>query len=307
MKRFVIVFAVVMFVLLSNETHAQHSIQVVKPDGRTFVISGDSTKYSFKSMWAKLEGRYIDAAKYKVLASEGKNQEKRADAHYDAARYMCLGKKPKGGMDYLIKSLELGYPDLGHVAYDPDIQLLRESKGWKKKVKPYFKKYFKKNNKEIARMFAEDQSARLSQDSIDWDVLGKQDAERRKKVQALLEKRKVKSAHDYYKAAFLMHHGTKASDYKKAHDLAVKSLSFEKPHFLSPWLAAATKDRYLLKIDKPQWFGTQNIFWKNGKNTLDPKTIDLNAVTPEHRKKWNAPKLERLQQYIENFKEQNKS
>jgi hypothetical protein len=77
----------------------------------------------------------------------------------------------------------------------------------------------------------------------------------REQVQGLMRSGKIQSAKDYYYAAFIFQHGQKPSDYLYAHVLAVTAVS--KGLHAAIWLSAATLDRYLESIQRPQVFGTQ--------------------------------------------------
>jgi hypothetical protein len=81
------------------------------------------------------------------------------------------------------------------------------------------------------------------------------DAERRKKVRALLAAGQVISAQDFHDAAFIFQHGDTPDDYLLAHILAIEAVV--KGDTSSKWIAAATLDRYLQAIGQKQVFGTQ--------------------------------------------------
>ena len=99
----------------------------------------------------------------------------------------------------------------------------------------------------------------------------------------------------------IMHHGNSVEDYKHAEILIQKAMVSKHVHQMAPWLSAAIKDRLLLKLGKPQWYGTQNMTVIKGKIAIDPKIIDTTAVTPERRKELNAPTIETLREYLKNF------
>ena len=79
--------------------------------------------------------------------------------------------------------------------------------------------------------------------------------ERRRQVSAMLAKGQVQTAEDFHDAALLFQHGESADDYLLAHIFAVDAVI--KGDDKSKFLAAATLDRYLQFINKPQVFGTQ--------------------------------------------------
>lgn len=95
-----------------------------------------------------------------------------------------------------------------------------------------------------------------------------EDAARREQVQALLDAGALKTATDFYSAALVYQHGDTAQDYLLAHTLAVAALGEGSTR--SPWLAAATLDRYLQKIGQPQIYGTQTMMWRGEPPTHEP-------------------------------------
>lgn len=77
----------------------------------------------------------------------------------------------------------------------------------------------------------------------------------REQVRQLMRQGEIRSAKDYYYAAFILQHGQTPSDYLYAHVLAVTAVS--KGLHAAIWLSAATLDRYLQSIGQAQIFGTQ--------------------------------------------------
>jgi hypothetical protein len=73
----------------------------------------------------------------------------------------------------------------------------------------------------------------------------------------LLAQGRVKTADDFYHAAFILQHGTKPADYLLAHSLALAAAARGKTE--AQWIAAATLDRYLMAIGQPQIYGTQYV------------------------------------------------
>ena len=60
---------------------------------------------------------------------------------------------------------------------------------------------------------------------------------------------------DNYYAAMILQHGEKPEDYLLAHELCIVAIS--KREAKAKWLAAATEDRFLMMIGRPQRFATQ--------------------------------------------------
>jgi hypothetical protein len=114
------------------------------------------------------------------------------------------------------------------------------------------------------------------------------DAKRRERVRQILDSGGAKVSADYFHAAMVFQHGEKVSDYQLSHNLALKAADLDPTNKLARWLAAASKDRELMNLGKPQLYGTQFRI-ENGRWVLyqvDP------SVTDEERAKWNVPPLE---------------
>jgi hypothetical protein len=112
------------------------------------------------------------------------------------------------------------------------------------------------SNVELAALFEADQAPRTNQDAtVDWSVIGEQDRARRARTRELLDSGQINSADDYWRAAFIFQHGDRPEDYLLAHSLAVAAIGLGRQD--ATWIAAATMDRYLHSIGKPQIYGTQ--------------------------------------------------
>lgn len=114
-----------------------------------------------------------------------------------------------------------------------------------------------KNNEELARIFKEDQSDRMPKDgkAIDWKIVGPRDKARLARVKELYEQNGLQTGADYFYAAMILQHGEVPEDYLLAHELCVVAIS--KGEARAKWLAAASEDRFLMNIGRPQRFGTQ--------------------------------------------------
>jgi hypothetical protein len=78
---------------------------------------------------------------------------------------------------------------------------------------------------------------------------------RRAEVRKLLEEGKLTSGEDFSDAALIFQHGQTPEEFLFAHVLAVEALV--RGGSADKWLAAATLDRYLQAVSRPQIFGTQ--------------------------------------------------
>jgi len=109
------------------------------------------------------------------------------------------------------------------------------------------------DNPRLAALFAEDQAARKDGDVSLTESMA--DAERQAEVRALLQQGRVRSGPDYWRGAFILHHGQTANDFLAAHVMATAALA--QGYDQAGWLAAASLDRYLQATGRPQIYGTQ--------------------------------------------------
>jgi len=114
-----------------------------------------------------------------------------------------------------------------------------------------------RDNPELARLYEEDQADRMPGEgkTIDWSVVGPRDKQRRARVYALYEASELHTGKDFHRAALVLQHAEKPDEYLLAHEFCVVALS--KGERDARWLAAATEDRLLLNIGRPQRFCTQ--------------------------------------------------
>ncbi|WP_277970258.1 hypothetical protein [Sphingomonas echinoides] len=108
---------------------------------------------------------------------------------------------------------------------------------------------------EVTAIYQADQAARSGGSQIDWSKVAAGDATRRARMRVLLAEDHVASGDDYEHAAFIFQHGDRPEDYLLAHALAV--IATARGSRNGAWIAAASLDRYLASIGKPQIYGTQ--------------------------------------------------
>lgn len=150
---------------------------------------------------------------------------------------------------------------------------------------------------ELARLFAEDQADRTPPPGrqIDWDVVGPRDSVRLARVKQMCRSQSLTTGVDYYHAAMVLQHAHAPEDYLLAHELCIIALS--KGVEPAKWLAAASEDRFLMNIGRPQRFGTQYHADAGGKNW------HLHPVDPEFsdgmRRAFNVPTLSEAQAHLE--------
>lgn len=143
---------------------------------------------------------------------------------------------------------------------------------------------------ELKRLFDEDQADRTTAPgkNIDWESVSMRDEAREQRVKELLRGGAFQSGADYYHAAMILQHSPEANDYLLAHDLCVIAIS--KGEQRAKWLAAASLDRFLMAIGRPQRFGTQFV---SRRSFHPPKLVPVDPDIPDQlRRELNVPSLE---------------
>jgi hypothetical protein len=247
-----------------------------------------------KAQWEGCADKFVAAS---GVASEDRLASR---ALVKAARCAArAGQKEKEALGFAFQFLDQavarGCRDVDSLATEADFAPLRSDPRWK----PVFEKVQAKAaaarkgplNADLVRLYQEDQDDRANDlAGTDWKVVAQRDEERRKKVLEIMEKGGAKEAGDYVHAAMVFQHGTKPEDYDRANQWAAKAVALDPDYPGARWLAAASKDRYLMKSGKPQLYGTQIQKDKDGPWYLwqvDP------SITDEERAKWDVPPLAR--------------
>lgn len=157
------------------------------------------------------------------------------------------------------------------------------------------------DNARLARLFADDQAARTAGASFDWTVTATEDAARREEVRRMLDVDEVRSATDFYHAAFIFQHGDQPDDYLLAHALATTAM--ELGHDRAAWIAAATLDRYLQSIGQAQIYGTQFQFSPDTAEPPSQGDYNTGLVTDAMRAAARVPPLGEQQRQVEALRE----
>jgi hypothetical protein len=139
-------------------------------------------------------------------------------------------------------------------------------------------------NETLKQLFDEDQADRNNNPNPtfeEFQEIANKDKLRRNKADRLLAEDEFTDPEDYYYASFIYQHGTEIQDYLKANELAKKAmdLGYEK----AKWIYAATTDRYLSALGKPQKYGTQYRNSWGGDDEwvlyeVDPNTTDEERI-----------------------------
>lgn len=112
------------------------------------------------------------------------------------------------------------------------------------------------NNPEMEAIYASDQAPRSEGGAtVNWSLVGPEDRARRARTRTLLDSGALRTADDFYNASVIFQHGESAADYMLAHTLAV--IAAARGRHDAAWMAAASLDRYLQEVGRPQIYGTQ--------------------------------------------------
>jgi quercetin dioxygenase-like cupin family protein len=142
-------------------------------------------------------------------------------------------------------------------------------------------------NDELARLYREDQDDRKG-GNIDWEKVGPRDKQRQARVLELYKADKLQTGADYYHAAMILQHGRTPDDYLLAHEFCVAAIG--KGEDRAKWLAAASEDRFLQSVQRPQRFGTQfSVEASSGTWRVKPPVAP--GVTDGLRRALNVPSL----------------
>jgi hypothetical protein len=140
----------------------------------------------------------------------------------------------------------------------------------------------------MQELFAADQAARQST-TIDWNLVAREDAQRRHETMNYLSTGQISLAESLYYAAFIFQHGNCPEHYDLAHQLA--EVAIQRGYTRARWISAASLDRGLMSRGLPQKYGTQYISYGDGPLELyqyDPTTTD------EERQQYDIPPLHEL-------------
>ena len=155
------------------------------------------------------------------------------------------------------------------------------------------------DNAEMAKIFDEDQKPRqealAAKAAPDWARIEKDDAARRQQTKALLDAGALHTGHDYQRAAFIFQHGDGPNDYLLAHTLA--AVATAKGNADAIWIGAATLDRYLQSIGRPQIYGTQTLTPDKKPPTQDP--YDRRLISDALRQELGVPSMASQQRQLD--------
>jgi hypothetical protein len=157
------------------------------------------------------------------------------------------------------------------------------------------------DSSEVHRLFIADQADRDNTGPNgtatpdDWKRITARDRQRQERTHQLIAAGELKSADNYYDAAFIFQHGSGPDDFLLAHVLA--SVAVAKGNADARWIAAATLDRYLHSIKRGQIFGTQ--YDRDDNNPWTQEPYDRELVPDALRTVFGVPLLTEQQKTLD--------
>jgi len=147
------------------------------------------------------------------------------------------------------------------------------------------------DNPRLVAMYAEDQSDRVEwkQHKLTSEKLLERDAQRRADVLALLAAGQLRTGHDYFCAAVVFHHGQTLEHYRTATALAWIGMTLDPANSDHRYLVASSWDRFMIKQNRPQWYGTKCMYEDGRRTALYP--VDETAASDEDRARFDLKPL----------------
>ncbi len=216
--------------------------------------------------------------------------------YYGAGCYALTGQRDKA-FAVLEKALDQpvdrnSYFNFERLERDSRLDLdgLRADPRWKPlaaRTSERRKAFLASEASEMFRIYVEDQADRWRL-PLDRAWIASRDRERRERTKALIGGGRLRNAEDYNEAAFIFQHGNDYVDIGLAHELARKAYAMEPDGLGVRWTVAATLDRYLWLVCRPQIYGTQFQI-TDGRYTIEP--IDADLIDDAERERWGVPPL----------------
>lgn len=231
------------------------------------------------------EARYAESAQHYAQAFEldaGTSRD-----WYDAGCSWALAGNADQALQALQRAVELGYRDVDWLVADGDLVTLHEDPRWKAVVDACHdarEAYLGTINRELYELFQADQADR--QGDTDWSVVGPRDEARRARTLEIVNAGRLTARDDFIHAAFIFQHGADSTSYRRANELAMRAVAIDSTSMRARWIAAATKDRYLMSVGRAQIYGTQYTRGADGLWTQAP--YDTTAISDEERARWGV-------------------
>jgi hypothetical protein len=156
------------------------------------------------------------------------------------------------------------------------------------------------DNPRLSAMLDEDQADRAlwRTKKIDSETILRRDESRRQEIRRMLVAAQVRTAHDFYCAALIFHHGQTIDDYRLATSLAWVSTTIEPGNKDYAYMSASTWDRFMIGQDRPQWYGTKCRHESKQPDKDELYPVDETAVTDIDRARFDLKPLEVMRTHI---------
>jgi len=228
------------------------------------------------------------AATFDAALSAARDARQTENFAYAAACCHALAGNADLAFARLAQATAAGFRNHAHLEKDPDLTSLRSDARWLalvEEVRAGEARYLASVNAELKALFDADQADR--QGNLEWKAVSSRDAQRRVQVEEIVQAGRAKVADDWFHAAMVFQHGMTEQELARAHQFAGQALELQPDHGRAKWLFAASKDRLLMRQEKPQLYGTQ-FAMVDGWWTLYP--VDP-SITDEERARYNVPPL----------------
>ena len=154
------------------------------------------------------------------------------------------------------------------------------------------------DNAELRSIKDADQADRRSAPTQEqWREITRRDQERRERVLEIIKSGQLSTAWDYFNAALVLQHGGSTSDIRLAHSLSTVAAAIDPEHPRAKWLMAASWDRLMIRLNRPQWYGTQSTKDSSGKFVLAP--VEPDVVSDADRTALGVPSLAEAQERLD--------
>ena len=220
-----------------------------------------------------------------------------------AASYAMAGETGQA-VRFLHRAINAGYHDLDELETRSDFDTLKSTLEWNGIVSAVMenqKLYRQRINPQLYSLFMADQADRTN---IDWDNLTQdqikawvqRDRQRLMATDSLLAADSSRlTSDDFFHAAIIFQHGPDSTWYQRSNVLCQRALELNPDNEDASWLYAASMDRYLQSVGKPQIYGTQK-WLRDGVWTLEP--FDTSAVTDDERIDHHVPPLDYIRAQV---------
>ena len=155
------------------------------------------------------------------------------------------------------------------------------------------------DNQGLAKLEQQDQADRMpGTGKINWGVVARKDAERKREVEKILADGGIRTAQDYFNASVIFQHGEDLNDIEQAYAFAVTAVSMDDRNQQAKQMEADAWDRIMLKRNRPQWYGTQFIRDQTtGKYAM--YQVDSSVITDAERQAVGLPTMSENQAHLD--------